>query len=125
MKNTYSIFAIAVALLFLAGCATRYIDPRVSFIDQNLSHDIDVIQVSSRVNQGGLMEMQFTGFNNKSFDKNIEYRIEWLDQSGFAIKTITTKWTRYFVNKKSEFRISQVGPNKKASDFRVQFRYAR
>lgn len=125
MKNTYSIFVAAVALLFFAGCATRYIDPRVSFVDQNLSYDIDVLQVSTRVNNGGMLEMQLTGFNKTSLDKNIEYRIEWLDQNGFAIKTISTKWTRYFINKKSEFRISQVGPTENTDDFRIQLRNAR
>jgi uncharacterized protein YcfL len=125
MKYTYSLFVAAVAVLFLSGCATRYVDSRVSFVDQNLSYDIDIKQVSSAVNKGGLLEIQLTGFNKKSFDKNIEYRIEWLDKNGFAIKTISTKWTRYFINKKSEFRIGQVGPNESASDFRIQLRNAR
>ncbi|MBN2069147.1 MAG: YcfL family protein [Opitutales bacterium] len=126
MKRISTLAPLAIVLLFLAGCVTqRYMDPRVQFIDTTLPRDIIVTSVNTRINDGGLLEMQLSARNDSYYDKNLEYRIEWLDNNGFEIKTITTKWNRVFVNRHSDFRVIQVGPSEAAADFRIQIRYAR
>jgi len=107
----------------ISGCATtRPVDPRVKIIDDFLSPNISITEVSSRINEGEFLEVQVTGFNRASVYKKLEYRIEWLDRSGFKIKTILSGWTHIPAYKNSEFRFKAVAPKPSASDFRILIR---
>lgn len=106
------------------GCATvkPIMDPRVTIIDHSLSGDLSIINVSSVVNKGGLMEVQVTGINKTSFYRKPEYKIEWLDQNGFKISTILSRWTEFPAYKKSAFRFKAIAPKPTATDFRILIR---
>lgn len=115
-----------LTLLFvflLTSCATvRPADPRVTIIDNFLASDILVSNVSSVINRGDLLEIQVTGTNNTSSYKKLEYKIEWLDNNGFIIPTILSRWTEFPAFGKAEFRFKAVAPQTTATDFRILIR---
>jgi uncharacterized protein YcfL len=120
--KTYLTLALC-SVWILSGCATTQpVDPRVKIIDEFVSQSITITEISSRKNQGGLLEVQVTGFNRSSSYKKLEYRIEWLDSNGFKIKTILSRWTHIPAFEKSEFRFKAVAPKPSASDFRILIR---
>jgi len=110
-------------MLLLTGCVTtRPVDPRITIIDTFLTTDITITDVSSIVNNGGLIEIQVTGTNQTSFYKKFEYKINWLDQNGLIIPTILSRWTMFPAYEKSEFRFKAVAPKTTATDFRILIR---
>lgn len=110
-------------MFLLTNCATvRRIDPRIAIIDRFLTTDITITDVSSIVNNGGLVEIQVTGANQTSFYKKLEYKINWLDQNGLIIPTILSRWTRFPAYEKSEFRFKAVAPKTTATNFRILIR---
>jgi len=120
--KTYTVLFFSAWFLF--GCATKTqpIDPSVKIIDEFISPSVSITEVSSRIDQSGLLKVQVTGFNRSSSYKKLEYRIEWLDEHGFIIKSILSRWTQIPAFEKSEFRFNAVAPKTSASDFRILIR---
>ena len=112
-----------ISVFILTSCATvRPIDPKVTIIDNSLASDISINSVSSVVNNGGFLVIQVNGVNKTSFYKKLEYKIEWLDQHGFVIPTILSRWTEFPAFKNTEFRFKAVAPKTTATDFRILIR---
>jgi len=123
MNLSKSVKLIVFSMFLLTNCATvRRIDPRIAIIDRFLTTDITITDVSSIVNNGGLVEIQVTGANQTSFYKKLEYKINWLDQNGLIIPTILSRWTRFPAYEKSEFRFKAVAPKTTATNFRILIR---
>ena len=120
-KTYIMLFLCSVCVI--SGCATTQpVDSRVRIIDELLNQNISITEVLSRINKGGFLEVQVTGFNRASSYKKLEYRIEWFDTNGFEIKTILSGWTHIPAYKNSEFRFKAVAPKSSASNFRVLIR---
>ena len=114
---------VLISVFMLTSCATaRPIDPRVTIVDNFLASDISINNVSSMVNNGGFLEIQVNGLNKTSFYKKLEYKIEWLDKSGFTISTIMSRWTEFPAFENTEFKFKAVAPKTTATDFRILIR---
>ena len=123
MKSFNFTIHILLIIILLASCATtRPLDPRVAIIDDYLSREIEIINVLENENNAGFMEIQVSGYNQTSFYKKLEYKIDWFDQNGFAIPTILSRWTMFPAYGNTEFRFKAIAPKKTASDFRVLIR---
>ncbi len=123
MKMLQSRVAILVLLLLSAGCATtKSVDPRITVTGAFLASNIEITDVSWAANQSGFMEIQVTGINKTSSYKQLEYSIEWLDQSGMNISTIMSRWTKFPAYANAEFRFKAVAPKTTAVDYRVLIR---
>jgi len=95
---------------------------KVTIIDSFLDNEISITHVKGLINTGGLMEVQLTGVNNTSSYKKLHYRVEWLDNSGFLIDTVMSRWTDFPAYGNSEFGFRVVGPTTAATDFRIKIR---
>ena len=95
---------------------------KVTIIDSFLDNEISITHVKGLINTGGLMEVQLTGVNNTSSYKKLHYRVEWLDNSGFLIDTVMSRWTDFPAFGNSEFGFRVVGPTTAATDFRIKIR---
>lgn len=114
---------ILLSVFLIAGCVTaRPVDPRVKVIDNYLASDISISNVLSATNSGRLLEVQVTGVNKTALYKKLEYKIEWLDQNGFVISTILSRWTEFPAFENAEFRFKAVAPKTTATDFRILIR---
>lgn len=122
MRSAAGILAEVFALLFLFGCVTNKTDSRIHYVDASLRHSIEITQTSLRVGEGGFLELQLDGRNGGNRDVRMDYLIEWLDDDGFVIKSVSSRWTPLFVGRNTGFNIHQVAPGGKACDFRIQFR---
>ena len=107
----------------LTSCATaRYIEPRITIIDNLLASEISINNVSAVVNNGGFLVIQVNGVNKTSFYKKLEYKIKWLDQNGFIIQSILSRWTRFPAFENTEFKFKAVAPKPTVTDFRILIR---
>ena len=95
---------------------------KATIIDSFLDNEISITDVKGLINTGGLMEVQLAGVNNTSSYKKLEYRIEWLDNNGFLIETIMSRWTDFPAYGNSEFGFKAVAPSTDATDFRIKIR---
>ena len=68
------------------------------------------------------MKTQITGKNSANHYQKLEYKIIWLDDNGFVINTILSKWRDVSADANQEFYITNISPNTKASDFRLHIR---
>jgi hypothetical protein len=74
------------------------------------------------INSGGLLVIQVTGVNQTTSYKKLEYKIEWIDQNGFVIPTILSRWTEFPAFENTGFRFKAVAPKTTATDFRILIR---
>jgi uncharacterized protein YcfL len=114
---------ILFVMLTTTNCvATKPVDPRVTVIDNFLTTDISITDVTAVDNKSGFMETQVTGINKTSLYKQLEYKIEWIDQNGLKIPTIMSRWTKFPAYKNSAFKFKAVAPKATATDFRIIIR---
>jgi len=95
---------------------------KARIIDSYLAYEISITGVKTLTNTGGLMEVQLTGINSTSSYKKLEYRIEWLDNNGFLIETVMSRWTDFPAYGNSVFGFRAVAPKAAAVDFRINIR---
>lgn len=112
-----------MSLLILTSCSTvQPVDPRITIVDTSLIYDISISTVLSTINNSGFMVIQVNGVNKSSFYKKLEYKIEWLDQNGFLIQTILSRWTTFSTFENAKFKFKAVAPKSTATDFRILIR---
>ncbi len=115
---------LILVLLFLSmGCmAVTPVDPRVKIIDDFLTASIEIKNVTTRVNSSGFMEAQVIGNNKTSSYKKLEYKIEWMDEDGFIIPSILSRWTSFPAYENAPFNFKSVAPRTNAMDFKILLR---
>ncbi len=113
---------IAVLAAFLAGCSTTYNltgDGAGGIIS---SHEIPsgIIQSAKRrTNELGLMQVEIT--LRASSDRQISYRVIWLDSSGFELKNpIDSQYRTLYLNKNRDEVFTKTASDKRASDFKIE-----
>jgi hypothetical protein len=101
MYSLKPIGMLTVCVFMLTGCmAAKSVDPRITILGTFLATDIAITDVSSLTNKGGFL----------------------LDQNGFVIPTILSRWTSFPAYEKSEFRFKAVAPKTTATNFRILIR---
>lgn len=81
----FKIFLASVAIFYLlAGCAPNVIHINETSIAADSKYPSYVTDIRQRVNDNGLLDVQVTFFSSKT--RNIEYKVEWLDENGFALR---------------------------------------
>ena len=128
MQKTKKLFFVLFVCSVMAGCAglgpgkVPFNDPRVTVVGALIRPEIKVTGLNTRINSGNFMEVQVTGVNKASGYRNLEYKIDWIDRDGFAIKTILSRWTMFPAYASSTFSFAGVAPKTSASDFRITIR---
>ena len=121
MKRFYPLILLAALTCLMAACATKPpVDPRVSLVGGSLF--VELTQVDSRLTPEGFLEVLVTGRNKTQNYKDLEYRVEWLDNSGFPLPSTIKRWVRFPAFEGSQFRFNAVASHAKARDFRILIR---
>jgi len=111
------IFASALALLMMSGCADKM---DVKVVDNSISGDIDVLSVNERIQaSSGLKEIQLHGENDTDEYIKLRYRIEWKDKDGFSVESLQSSWRELPVYKNAEFNIRAIAPSKEAVKYMI------
>ncbi len=120
-----SAMAVAALALFGAGCAsTPYypMDTRVT-VAENLGRDIYVRDARCAKIQGSAFAtFQATVVNVSHHTVNVEWKVEWMDASGFAIEGLVSTWQRAAIAPMDHCALKGVAPHPDAVDMRFYVR---
>jgi len=128
IQKLKKLFAVLFVCALMSGCAglgngkKPFNDPRVTVMGPLIRSERKVTGLDTRINSGGFTEVQVTGVNKASGYRNLEYKIDWIDQDGFVIKTVLSRWTTFPAYASSIFNFAGVAPKNNASDFRITIR---
>ena len=87
-----------------------------------LGEGIEIQDVKTGQNNAGIMVLQISGYNKATSIKRFDYKVEWLDESGFIIESQASKWLPMSASPKSSFSFSAVAPSKDAADLKIDTR---
>ena len=107
---------ILLISLFFNGCADK---SYVKIVDNEVSDTIEVSEVKKRIRDDGFLEVQIVGENTTDEYMLFRYRITWQDKDGFDIPSISSNWQDFPAHKNSEFRINNIAPTLRATDYKV------
>ena len=123
MMNKKVLFGGVIALMLLSGCATTQPKSTIAKVtDSCIVGDIKITDIKGGKREDGLMRTQIEGENLSGSYKQLEYKIVWLDDDGFVIKSILSNWRKFSAEANQPFYITNIAPNAKASDFRLYIR---
>jgi uncharacterized protein YcfL len=118
-------FAATAALLLLAGCASRAPDPRLT-LEPGLKGKIRVEPLVVRVNDRGVTDARLVVHNTDTGKtRAFEYRVQWADDQGFPIGTVTGNWNRFAIPPGASHTLSVTGPSPSAASFNIYLRMAK
>lgn len=133
----------AAGLIFAAGCASAPHDSRVNLghgvgsdtggdnlitrpfgmvISALLGEGIEIQDVREKRSPEGFLDVQMIGYNRGYGTRRFEYRVEWLDESGFVIPTKTSVWIPVSAAEKSPVTFRFIAPRRDAVDFTINTR---
>ena len=106
------------AVLLLTGCAatsTNYIDPRLIIGPKAKSY----LTVPSVI-EGSASSLLRSGVSMVAkSSETIRFLFAWLDESGFDLKGLSSRWELLPVRRGELVSIDRVSPSPKAKDFRI------
>ena len=141
--KTLLLIACMMATVVLIGCNEQSSDSRVTVQDKvksdNLGgniitrplikagsalvgHGIEITDVRETTNKAGLLEVNVKGYNRSYDTKKFEYFMEWLDEDGSIIESVTSKWMPVSAVARSDFRFKVSATSPEAVDFRMNTR---
>lgn len=137
------LYLFLFAAIFVCGCNEQQGDPRVNLqpgvgsdslaeniitrpignaLSALMGEGVEVCEAKCFVNSNGFLEVQVRAYNKSAQKKDFEYKIEWLDNNGKYIDSITSNWNRISAMPKTEFYINGVATRPNAADFRINTR---
>ena len=79
---------------------------------------LSISTVHTRLNNG-LLEFQLDGLNKSSRDFLLNYKIDWLDESGFEIASQNSKWLMKRITRNEPFQLSAIAQSPKIKNFKI------
>lgn len=134
--SAWRLFSLAIAIVTaatLAGCKTVnttepaqksaqravIIDERVE-TDNSLAKKAAVLDVIEGRTAEGVLKIQVEVQNLKRKRKEINWKIEWVDEQGMLIQSQMTRWSRLSLAGNERGYISAIAPTPQATDFRLK-----
>ncbi len=118
-------FLVATALMLLGiGCVHNPVPPvdaRVT-LAPGLGSSIYVTSVRCTRNQAGYCLFQANVVNNSRKMARVEYKVQWLDETGMEIESVVSTWQNMAVQPGEIKGLSAVAAGKEAVDFRFYVR---
>lgn len=124
---------LAVTLVVLSGCQTvnsseranprsnpTIVHDRRVVTDPTLRTKANVREIREGVAANGLLKIQAEIYNAWRNRQRINYRFEWIDESGLVIDTHLSRWTSLSLAGKEASWISAIAPTPHAVDFRLK-----
>ena len=121
---------------FIAGCTTatntyersapqaHIADVPFSKIigDESLGRIFQVTGINQSTVSGNLLKVQATVENIDTKIRTLNYKIEWIDDSGMSIESTNEAWKSIQLQGRESQTIQSVAINPKAVDFRIKLR---
>jgi len=118
-----SIIFLLFVLIFYTGCVnTQPKNNIVQITDRCLTDTISITDIKGKKKSDGFMKTQIIGKNTTDDYQRLEYKIVWIDKSGFVIQSILSNWREVSADANQEFYITNISPNTKADDFKFYIR---
>lgn len=133
--NRYAAPSLAVLLVvgLLTGCqsvnTSERADPRSNptvvqdhriVTDLTLRTKANVREIREGVVGNGLLKVQAEIYNGWRSRQRVNYRFDWVDESGLVIDTPLSRWTSLSLAGKEATWVSAVAPTPRAVDFRLK-----
>ncbi|WP_375724819.1 YcfL family protein [Arcobacter sp. KX21116] len=126
MKKIYLIITIISVMLF-SGCAQKEVkvEPKISddshiVIDKALDSWLKLEKLNYFQKSDGFWVVQARFKNTTYMNRNVAYKIDWIDKNGFIVKTILSKWKKATVEENRDFTINGVSPSNQIKDFVIR-----
>lgn len=123
MKKTF--LALTLCALCFVACADKELSP----FEKRVAEKINFIKVDKsivkafnyRTNANGLLEFELVLLNDK--DVELEYKVSWKDEDGFALKAPTDgEFITLKLKENKEYLLQRVATNKESVDFTLNLR---
>jgi len=124
------------AVLLLAGCGTTVntvsradslaapsmVADRRVITDNSLAGMVRVVSVNQATVSGNLLKIQATIENLKRSTKTLNYKFEWIDESGMAVDSPNETWKQIRLQPRETTTISTVAVTPRAVDFTLKLK---
>ena len=123
MKRILFSSFMALGLIF-ASCQPVIAQTKESKVIRSGSTSSLKITDLRAVKRNGLLYVQATFFNDSNFESDFNYRIKWLDDSGFKVADDEV-WKPKVVFGGQSFDITAIAPTPQATDFQIDLNGSR
>lgn len=123
MKRILFSSFMALGLIF-ASCQPVIAQTKESKVIRSGSTSALKITDLRAVKRNGLLYVQATFFNDSNFESDFNYRIKWLDDSGFKVADDEV-WKPKVVFGGQSFDITAIAPTPQATDFQIDLNGSR
>ncbi len=124
MKKNLLLPALCALILPLTGCSSKNNDPRL-LLAPSVQNNIRVLTLEQGTSASGGARMMAEVENRKKRSKQkLEYRVEWFEENGFPVETVSSRWNFFSLLPESKHTITTVSPRPEASQFRLHIKEA-
>lgn len=126
---------VAAGALLFGGCANvntyeraeslanpNYIADKRVVTDNTLAGTVRVTSINQSTVSGNLLKIQATVENLRNSKRTLNYKFEWIDESGMALNSANETWKSLPLQGRESTTISTVAISPKAVDFKLKFR---
>ena len=115
------------SMLFITGCAQtqedikpRITDPHVIIENSSLYKWLELDRVNYFKREDGLLVVEAKFKNISSYNRDVAYKIDWLDKNGFVEKSILSRWIVATVEQQRALVIKGIAPSMKITNFQIK-----
>ena len=113
------------ALVATCGCATvREYDARIK-VNPDVGRDVFVSGVTTVATEAGYRTLRGTIHNDYAANKQVEWRVVWLDDRGVALEQAASGWNKVLVPALGAVQIRGTSTRPEAKDYRFYLRKLR
>ncbi|NLK66625.1 MAG: YcfL family protein [Campylobacteraceae bacterium] len=116
-----------VATFMLAGCGIspveRLAEHNIIVENKSIMSDFKIVSVVSKDRNDGLKEAQAVLKNDTRKNREIAYKVDWIDKDGFTRDSILSKWKVVRVEAGRDVVIGGISPSSDVSDFKIRINY--
>lgn len=127
MKKILVNLFLILGLSFFSGCAQNQVDlkPRISdshviVENQDLYKWLEIERINYFTRNDDFLVVEAKFKNLSSFNQNVAYKIDWIDENGFTQKSILSRWVNVEVEQNRSFVIHGIAPSIKVKDFEIR-----
>lgn len=131
MKFFLNMIVLLITITALSGCVQNQVDLKPRIMDShiltensNLNKWLELEKVNYFKRKDSLLVVEARFKNLSSSNKNVAYKIDWIDENGFTQKSILSRWIVSEVEGNRSFVINGISPSVKVSDFEIRLQEA-
>ncbi len=111
------------AALFLSACGGKQADVPYELRTDDLPSAIELSEPIYVTDSNGLIRIEMVLDNDSNTNYTLRYRVQWVDEQGFVIPTVMSRWETTVVQARQTQRIFSIAPSPKAVKAFISFSY--